>query len=144
MPGDDIFEFGHFEVDSFEDFGFGDDSCEFVDFIEFGLEFIECFMFFLELEFEFFEEFGLFGFHVVVVGEFLAVFFVLFLFYGQLFFELFPLGLGDLFLWTWLGLFGTVIFFSVILGVLLLFAFDEGLKLDEVGVLFFLELLSFS
>ncbi len=68
MPADDIFEFGHFEVNPFEDFGFGEDTGEFVDFVEFGLEFIKSFVFFLKLEFELFKEFSLFGLHVVVIS----------------------------------------------------------------------------
>jgi hypothetical protein len=68
LPADDIFEFGHFEVDSFEDFWFGEDTGQFVDFVEFGLEFVEGFVFFLKLEFELFKEFGLFGLHVVVIS----------------------------------------------------------------------------
>ncbi len=68
MPADDIFEFGHFEVDSLEDFGFWEDTGEFVDFVEFGLELVEGFVFFLKLEFELFKEFGLFGLHVIVIS----------------------------------------------------------------------------
>lgn len=144
LPADDIFEFGHFEVDSFEDFGFGEDAGEFVDFVEFGLEFIKGFVFFLKLEFELFKEFRLFGLHVVVVSEFFAVLFILFFLYGELVFKLSPVGLRDLSLWTGFGLFGAVIFFGIILGVLLFFAFDEGLEFNKVGVLLFLNLLSFS
>ncbi len=54
------------------------------------------------------------------------------------------MGLRDLSLWTGFGLFGAVIFLSIIMGVLLFFAFDEGLEFNKVGVLFFLQLLSFS
>ena len=39
LPGDDIFEFFHFKVDSFENFRFRDQPGKLVDLVEFGLEF---------------------------------------------------------------------------------------------------------
>ena len=81
LATDDILEFGHLEIDSLKDLWFRNDTGEFVDFVEFGFEFLEDFWFFLVFELESLQQFGLFGFHIVMVGKFFPIILVLFLFY---------------------------------------------------------------
>lgn len=68
LPADDIFELFHLQIHALEDLGFGHQAGEFVDFGQFGFEFLQGLGLLPVFKFQLFVVLGQFRFKIVIVG----------------------------------------------------------------------------